>query len=161
MSLLDLTTWQGLIHSDGWREGSGGDAPVVEPATGAELARIGVATPPDVQKAARCAADAQQDWAAQPYAARAAVLRKAGQLFTEHAQEIADWLVRESGAVRPFAEFQTQVAAEECFAAAALSAEPYGQLLRTALPRLSMARRVPVGVVGVIAPFNAPIVLAI
>jgi benzaldehyde dehydrogenase (NAD) len=161
MSLLELAAWQGLIHSDGWVEGSAGQAPVVEPATGAELARVGVAAPSDVSRAARLAANAQRDWAAQPYVARAAVLRRAGQLFVEHAQEIADWLVRESGAVRPFAEFQTQVAAEECFAAAALAAEPYGQLLRTALPRLSMARRVPVGVAGVIAPFNAPIVLAI
>ncbi|MEU0312869.1 benzaldehyde dehydrogenase [Nocardioides sp. NPDC006273] len=161
MSLLDLTNWQGLIYSDGWIEGGGGAAPVVEPATGTELAQVGVATPTDVTKAASRAADAQRDWAAQPYAVRAAVLRRAGQLFTEHAAEIADWLVRESGAIRPFAEFQTQVAAEECFAAAALAAEPYGQLLRTAAPRLSMARRVPVGVAGVIAPFNAPIVLAI
>src|SRR4051794_2216634 len=161
MSLLDLDTWQGRIYSDGWVQGGSGDAAVLEPATGTELARTGRATPEDVLRAAERAAQAQVAWAGQPWPARAAVLRRAGQLFIEHAQEIADWLVRESGAVRPFAEFQTQVAAEECFAAAALAAEPYGQLLRTALPRLSMARRLPVGVVGVIAPFNAPIVLAI
>src|SRR4051794_26471495 len=161
MSLLDLDTWQGRIYSDGWVQGGSGDAAVLEPATGTELARTGRATPEDVLRAAERAAQAQVAWAGQPYAARAAVLRRAGQLFIEHAQEIADWLVRESGAVRPFAEFQTQVAAEECFAAAALAAGPYGQLLRTALPRLSMARRVPVGVAGVIAPFNAPIVLAV
>jgi benzaldehyde dehydrogenase (NAD) len=161
MSLLDLDVWQGRIFSGGWVNGGGGDAPVLEPATGAQLARAGRADPDDVSRAAERAAQAQPGWAAQPYLARAAVLRTAGQLFTEHAQEIADWLVRESGAVRPFAEFQTQVAAEECFAAAALAAEPYGQLLRSALPRLSFARQVPVGVAGVIAPFNAPIVLAI
>jgi benzaldehyde dehydrogenase (NAD) len=161
MSLLDLNAWQERIYSDGWVDGGAGDAPVLEPATGAELARTGRAAPADVARAAARAAQAQTGWAAQPYAARAAVLRAAGQLFTDHSGEIADWLVRESGAVRPFAEFQTQVAAEECFAAAALAAEPYGNLLRSALPRLSLARRVPVGVAGVIAPFNAPIVLAI
>ena len=53
--------------------------------------------------------------------------------------EIHDWLVRESGAIRPFAGFQTRaVAAEECFEAAALASHPYGQLLRSSLPRLSM-----------------------
>src|SRR5215218_2668 len=161
MSLLDLDAWQGRIYSDGWVEGGAGDAPVLEPATGTELARTGRATPTDVLRAAERAAEAQAAWAAQPYPARAAVLRAAGHLFTEHAPEIADWLVRESGAVRPFAEFQTQVAAEECFAAASLAAEPYGSLLRSAVPRLSLARRVPVGVAGVIAPFNAPIVLAV
>ena len=35
------------------------------------------------------------------------------------------------------------------------------ELLRSNQPRLSMARRLPAGVVGVIAPFNAPIILAI
>jgi benzaldehyde dehydrogenase (NAD) len=161
MSLLDLDTWHGHIYSDGWVDGAAGELPVIEPATGTELARVGMSTPSDVAKAASRAADAQRDWAAQPYAARAAVLRQAAHAFTDNADDIVDWLVRESGAVRPFAEFQVQVAAEECFAAAALAAEPYGQVLRSVLPRLSMARRVPVGVVGVIAPFNAPIVLAI
>ena len=51
--------------------------------------------------------------------------------------------------------------AEECYEAAALASAPYGELLRSALPRLSMARRLPVGVVGVIAPFNVPTILAI
>src|SRR3954453_20026511 len=126
MSLLDLEAWQGRIYSDGWVQGGDGDAPVLEPATGAELARTGRATPADVLKAAERAAQAQVAWAAQPYPARAAVLRAAGQLFTEHAREIADWLVRESGAVRPFAEFQTQAPAEEGFPPAALGADPSG-----------------------------------
>src|ERR671920_1659639 len=93
---------------------------------------------------------------------RAAVLRRAGQLFVEHEDEIHEWLVRESGAIRPFAGFQTRaVAAEECWEAAGLASQPYGELLRSNQPRLSMARRLPVGVVGVISPFNAPIILSI
>ena len=90
------------------------------------------------------------------------MLRRAGQLFIEHEDEIADWVMRESGAIRPFAQFQIRgEAAEECWEAAALASHPYGELLRSNQPRLSMARRLPVGVVGVIAPFNAPIILAI
>ena len=85
-----------------------------------------------------------------------------GSLFVEHEDEIHQWLMRESGAIRPFAAFQTRgVAAEECWEAAALASHPYGELLRSNQQRLSMARRLPVGVVGVIAPFNAPIILAI
>jgi benzaldehyde dehydrogenase (NAD) len=38
---------------------------------------------------------------------------------------------------------------------------PYGEVLRSAQPRLSLSRRFPAGVVAVIAPFNAPIVLSI
>lgn len=162
MEFLDRTHWEGRIYSGGWVPGSGGEYTAVEPATGRELARVGAATPADVHKAAERAAQAQREWAALSYDRRAEVMRRAGQLFVEHEGEIHDWLVRESGAIRPFAAFQTRaVAAEECWEAAALASHPYGELLRSNQPRLSMARRLPAGVVGVIAPFNAPIILAI
>jgi benzaldehyde dehydrogenase (NAD) len=163
MAFLDRSRWEGKIFTTGgWGPGSGGEYDAVEPATGTTLARVGAATAADVHKAAEAAAQAQRDWAALPYDQRAAVLRRAGQLFVEHEDEIHEWLIRESGAIRPFAGFQTRaVAAEECWEAAALAAHPYGELLRSNQPRLSMARRLPAGVVGVIAPFNAPIILAI
>jgi benzaldehyde dehydrogenase (NAD) len=163
MTFLDRSRWEGKIFTTGgWVTGSGGEYDAVEPATGAKLARVGAATEADVHKAAETAAQAQREWAALPYDQRAAVLRRAGQLFVEHEDEIHEWLIRESGAIRPFAGFQTRaVAAEECWEAAALASHPYGELLRSNQPRLSMARRLPAGVVGVIAPFNAPIILAI
>jgi benzaldehyde dehydrogenase (NAD) len=162
MTFLEPSTWEGRIYSGGWVAGSGGEYDAVEPATGNTLARVGAASAADVHKAAEVAAAAQQEWAALTYDKRAAVLRRAGDLFVEHEEEIHDWLVRESGAIRPFAQFQTRgVAAEECWEAAALASHPTGTILRSNQPRLSMARRLPVGVVGVIAPFNAPIILAI
>jgi benzaldehyde dehydrogenase (NAD) len=162
MSFLDSTTWTDKIYSGGWVAGSGGSYDAVEPATGQRLGSVGAATAEDVHAAAERAAEAQREWAALTYDRRAAVLRRAGDLFVEHEDEIHDWLVRESGAIRPFAQFQTRgVAAEECWEAAALASHPYGELLRSNQQRLSMARRLPVGVVGVIAPFNAPIILAI
>ena len=162
MAFLDRSTWEGKIYSGGWTTGSGGEYDAIEPATGKTLARVGAATAADVHKAAEAAAQAQQDWAALTYDRRAAVLRKAGDLFVEHEDEIHNWLIRESGAIRPFAQFQTRgVAAEECWEAAALASHPAGEILRSNQPRLSMSRRLPVGVVGVIAPFNAPIILAI
>ena len=162
MSFLDPAAWEGKVWSGGWVAGSGGTYDAVEPATGKKLATVGAATAEDVHTAAERAAEAQRDWAALTYDRRAAVLRRAGDLFVEHEDEIHDWLVRESGAIRPFAQFQTRgVAAEECWEAAALASHPYGELLRSNQQRLSMARRLPVGVVGVISPFNAPIILAI
>ena len=162
MGFLERNTWQGKIYSGGWIPGSGGEYDVVEPATGAKLARVGAATAADVHNAAQQATQAQQEWAALTYDRRASVLRRAAQLFVEYEAEIHEWLIRESGAIRPFAAFQTRVvAAEECWEAAALASAAYGELLRSNQPRLSMARRLPVGVVGVIAPFNAPIILAI
>ncbi|MCW2919381.1 MAG: hypothetical protein JWN52_7449 [Actinomycetia bacterium] len=161
MSLLDPTVWSGKACIGGWTATTGGTAPVVEPATGEALELIGVATPDDVSAAAEHAAKAQTAWARTPYTERAAVLRRAGDLFTRHAEEIQQWLIREAGSIPGKAAFETSVAAQECYEAAALVSRPLGEVLPTAEPRLSLARRTPAGVVGVIAPFNVPLVLAI
>ncbi|WP_225094715.1 benzaldehyde dehydrogenase [Streptomyces sp. CoH27] len=159
--LLDPSLWSGKAHIGGWTVPAGGSTRVVEPATGETLDAIGVATPDDVTVAAERAARAQQAWARAPYTERAAVLRRAGDLFTRHAEEIQRWIVREAGSVPGKAAFETVTAAQECYEAAALASRPLGEVLPSAEPRLSLARRVPAGVVGVIAPFNVPLVLGI
>src|SRR5262245_38950715 len=92
--------WAGRIYVDGkWVEGAGGDAPVIEPATGDEIGRTGRATADDVRRAAQGAASAQREWAALPHTQRSAVLRRAGDLFGAHADVLSGWNVREVGAV--------------------------------------------------------------
>jgi benzaldehyde dehydrogenase (NAD) len=154
MPLLDPQTWQpsplsGPAHA------------VTEPATGDPLGTVTLATAEDVDKAAQVARTAQTEWAHVPHFVRAGVLRKAGDLFAAHADELRDWLVRESGSIPGKADFELHVAAQECYEAAALASRPAGQVLPTEAPRLSYTRRVPVGVVGVISPFNAPLILSI
>jgi benzaldehyde dehydrogenase (NAD) len=161
MNLLDTTIWHGLLFNDGWTKPEGGDAAVVAPATGEEIGRTGIASPTDIARAARRAAEAQRAWAAAPYTERAAVLRRAGQLWEQHASEVGDWLVREAGSIPPKADVETDTAAQECYEAAALASHSVGEIIPSAQPRLSLARRLPVGVVGVIAPFNFPLILAI
>jgi benzaldehyde dehydrogenase (NAD) len=161
MSFLDGASWRGNISVGGWRPGGAGDAAVIEPATGETLARVGRASVDDVATAAQTAVDAQGAWAALPFTARTAILRKAGQLFNDHSAELAEWIVRESGGIQPKADLELHVAAEECFEAAAAASHPTGSILRSEMPRLSFSRRVPVGVVGVIAPFNFPLILSI
>ncbi|KOU22095.1 benzaldehyde dehydrogenase [Streptomyces sp. WM6372] len=155
MPLLDPTLWQ-----DGPTL-TGGAAPVVEPATGRTLATFALAATADVAESALRARAAQEDWARASHMERAAVLRRAGDLFTAHADELRDWLVRESGSIPGKADFELHVAAQECYEAAALASRPAGQVLPSEAPRLSFTRRVPAGVVGVVAPFNAPLILAI
>jgi benzaldehyde dehydrogenase (NAD) len=161
MNLLDSKIWTGKIFLDGWRPGGGGEADVVEPATGEKLGRVGMAAPADVGRAAARAAEAQRAWAAASYEERAAVLRRAGDLWVKHAEEIHQWVIREAGSIPPFGPRQTHFAELACYGASGLAAQPNGEILRTSEPHFSFARRVPVGVVGVIAPFNAPIILAI
>ncbi len=162
MTLLDSSRWQGKVFSGGWRAADGGGTSTVrEPATGAELGRVGLASPADVAAAAQAAAAAQPAWAATPYTQRAAILRKAGDIWLANAAEIEDWSIREGGKIPPAAQFETHVATEEVFEAATLPGRPYGDLLPSEQPHLSFAERVPVGVVGVISPFNFPQILAI
>ena len=159
--LLDEQTFDGQLFSGGWTTPHGGDAPNLEPATGNELGRTGIADAEDVARAGLGAATAQRDWAAASFEERAAVLRRAGTLVEEHADELQRWIVRETGAVPGLAQFAVGVAAQECYEAAALASRPLGEILPTNQPRLSLLRRVPVGVVGVISPFNVPLILSI
>src|SRR5579863_262503 len=161
MALMDEAVWRGKIYSGGWVDGGGGDAPVTEPATGAELGRTGIATPDDVARAAQLAAAAQPAWAATPHTERSAVLRRAADLWLANAPDIEWWGIRESGKIPPAMGFETHVATQEIYEAATLPSRAYGDLLPSEQPRLSFAERVPVGVVGVIAPFNFPQILAI
>jgi benzaldehyde dehydrogenase (NAD) len=160
MTLLEPRTWDGQVFSGGWVRSHGGDAPIVEPATGKELGRAGVADAEDVARAAATAAEAHRDWAATSFEERAAVLRRAGSLIEENADELHNWMTRETGSIPGMVQFATHVASQECYEAAALTSRPIGDILPTAQPRLSLLRRVPVGVVGVISPFNAPLILS-
>src|SRR5262245_21378426 len=161
MAFLDESIWRGKVYSSGWKQPAGGDAPVTEPATGAELGRAGIAAAADIAAATAAAAAAQTAWAATPHTERAALLRRAGDIWKANAAEIEQWNIRESGKIPPAAQFETHVATEEVFEAATLPTRPYGELLPSESPHLSFAERVPAGVVGVIAPFNFPQILAI
>jgi benzaldehyde dehydrogenase (NAD) len=161
VSLLTEPIWHGKVFLSGWTEPGAGPAPIMEPATGERLGEIGMASTADVSRAADAAAGAQRAWADRPFTERAAVLRRAGDLWGQHADEVAGWLTREAGAVPGMAGFNTHVAAEECYEAATLPSRGYGELIPSEEPRLSWTERNPVGVVGVIAPFNAPLILAI
>ncbi|MET9385488.1 aldehyde dehydrogenase family protein [Streptomyces sp. NPDC002928] len=154
MPLLDPKTWQS-------RTLTGPEYAVTEPATGDTLGTVTLAGAEDVRTAAADARAAQGEWARLPHFVRAGVLRKAGDLFAAHADELREWIVRESGSIAGKADFELHVAAQECYEAAALASRPAGQVLPSEAPRLSYTRRVPVGVVGVISPFNAPLILSI
>ena len=161
MGLLDSGTWNGKIFVDGWVDGGGGVRDVAEPATGGTLGSVGIAGVEDALAAATSAAVAQKAWAAVPPEERAAVMRRAGQLWEQHASEIDSWLIREAGSIPPKAQLETHRAASDCYEAAGLPTHPHGLVLPTNGDRWSFARRRPSGVVAVIAPFNFPLILSI
>ncbi|MGI8780217.1 MAG: benzaldehyde dehydrogenase [Solirubrobacteraceae bacterium] len=160
--MLDRKRWQGRVFIGGtWEQPSGGTIEVREPATGELLARAGAASAADVRRAGEHAAEAQPDWARTPGAARAAVMRTAGLLLERQSGEIARWIMRETGSVRRKAQFEIEASFSEFMEAAALATQSQGELLApTEAGQTNLARRLPIGVVGAITPWNSPLILA-
>src|SRR5437879_1259023 len=143
-----------------WRPGSGEPHEVREPATGRPLLTLPQSTPDDVARAAAAAAAAQPAWAETSYAERAAILRRAAEIYESHRPEIGTWTQRETGAVHGKMHHEQNFTVGELNAAATMPFQPYGQLVPSVVPgRLSMLRRVPAGVIGAITPWNSPSVL--
>jgi benzaldehyde dehydrogenase (NAD) len=153
--------WRGKIYSNGWKEPGLGTTDVIEKATGATLGEIGIASPEDISRAAATARDAHKEWAKVTGPKRGDVLREFSRLLLAHSEEIADQLVRETGSIRAKARWEVQITAREFLEAAALSSQPQGILTATLEAGFqSIARRIPVGVIGIITPWNSPLILA-
>ena len=152
--------WKGKIFTGRWQLSKGGTREVIEPATGRVLTEVGIADADDVREAAQAAALAQKEWADTPADQRAAVLRRAAQLLEAHADTLRPWIVRETGSIPPKADFELHMAAGILLEAASIATQPPGMMLPSGPKRMSFARRVPHGVVGVISPFNAPLILS-
>jgi benzaldehyde dehydrogenase (NAD) len=153
------TTWLDAFLQD-WRPGTGEARDVREPATGLHLLTLPGSTTDDVARAAAIAAQAQPGWAETNHVERARILRRAAEIYEAHRDEFGSWTQRETGAVHGKMHHEQNFTVQEILNAATMPSQPYGSLMPSAQPgRLSMVRRVPVGVVGAITPWNSPSVL--
>jgi acyl-CoA reductase-like NAD-dependent aldehyde dehydrogenase len=114
----------------------------------------------DVAAAVAAAQGAQRDWARLPAAARGAYLSKAADAIEARQEEIAQDMTREMG--KPLRESRGEAgraaAILRFFAGEGL--RPVGQLFeQSATGALVYTRRRPVGVVGLITPWNFPIAI--
>ncbi|MFL9676305.1 benzaldehyde dehydrogenase [Pseudomonas marginalis] len=149
-----------LFNGD-WIPASGSVIAVIEPATGEPLMRCAMANPADIAVACRSAALAQPAWAALGPRERAEVFRKAADLAQQSFAELALYVARETGGALFKGEHEVREAIVLLHQAAGLLSQPHGLVLPSAAGRLSYARRQPHGVVGVISPFNFPLVLSL
>jgi benzaldehyde dehydrogenase (NAD) len=143
-----------------WNPGSGEPHEVREPATGRGLLTLRLSTVDDVARAAAAAAAAQPAWAETNYQERAAILRRAADIYEAHRAEFGTWTQRETGAHRNKMHHEQNFTVQELLNASTLPSQALGSLMPSAQPeRMSIVRRVPVGVVGAITPWNSPSVL--
>jgi len=134
------------------------------PFTGAPIAAVPLSTPADVARAARLARAAQRPWAGTPVRERAAVLLRLHDLVLAHQSDVLDLIQVESG--------KSRASAFEEVADLALVTRHYGRraagyLAQRRVPGLlpvltrATVQPHPVGVVGVISPWNFPLTLAL
>jgi benzaldehyde dehydrogenase (NAD) len=143
-----------------WEPGTGSAIDDVEPATGRHIATVAGSTTDDVARASAAAKAAQPAWAETSFQERARILRKAADIYEANREEFGTWTMRETGASHSKMHHESNFAYGELLSAATLPWQPYGSLVPTAVRgRLSMVRRIPVGVVGAITPWNSPSVL--
>ena len=143
-----------------WEPGSGAPVEDHEPATGRLIATVRGSTTDDVARAAAAAKAAQPAWAETSFQERARILRKAADIYEANREEFGTWTMRETGASHSKMHHESNFAYGEILSAATLPWQPYGSLVPTAVKgRLSMVRRIPIGVVGAITPWNSPSVL--
>lgn len=144
--------------------GSAGDHEVVSPIDGRPLATLPRSGVEDVDRALADAREAQAAWAERPLRERRAILRRAGRLFLAHQQELLDLIQLENGKNRLSAfEEVSDVSLTAAYYARAARRLLRPRRRRGVIPVLTSVRerRVPKGVVGVISPWNYPLMLAV
>jgi benzaldehyde dehydrogenase (NAD) len=158
--LLVDNRWVGKVFNGHWRPSAAGTLSVVEPATGGELALVGVAGPTDAAYAAQQAAAAQPTWAKLSSRERAEVLRNAAGVLQSNLETLAPLVSRETGGIIPKGQHEVREAVALLHMASGLALGTRGEVLQSLSGRLSYARRIPRGVVGIISPFNFPLILS-
>ena len=158
-----ITTLKNFIDGEFVDPADGQAEPVLNPATGEAIAEAPLSTPADVDRAVKAAGAAWDGWATTTPGERALALLKLADAIEEHADELAE--LESDNAGKPINAFRDDeipfmVDNLRFFAGAArcMEGRAAGEYLSG---YTSIIRREPVGVVGQIAPWNYPLMMAV
>ena len=129
---------------------------VVDPATGEAVARAPDASAADVDEAVGAARAGAEVWGATGARERARCLTRLADRLDEHADELATLELRESGKTIGQCRTDVRVAAESCRFYAGGADKLSGETVRSNADETAETIVEPVGVVGVIIPWNWP-----
>src|SRR6185437_1237984 len=114
----------------------------------------------DVDDAVKAAREAFRSWRLAPAPARAEVLYRTGTLLTERKEEYAQLMTREMGKVLEETRGDVQEAIDTAYYMAGEGRRMFGQTTPSELQsKFAMSVRMPVGVCGMIAPWNFPMAI--
>jgi acyl-CoA reductase-like NAD-dependent aldehyde dehydrogenase len=156
------TTTVPSTASDG-AAGTAGSIEVENPATGQVIASVPVVAPGEVVELVARARRAQAGWEALGFEGRAAVMKRCQRWVSDNAERVIETIVSETGKAYEEALLAEIGYAEAAFGFWAKNAEKYlaDERVKSASPFVKgkklIVRHVPVGVVGVIGPWNYPL----
>jgi vanillin dehydrogenase len=151
------------LYIDGKWSGAadGAVADDFNPATGALFARVAQAGRADALRAVEAAYKARESWARMIVSERAAILLRAADILATRVDEYREVLIDESGSTFGKSMFEVFYCIDLLRSAAGDARHIFGETLPHSMTgQVGMTVRQPLGVIGGIAPFNAPFLLA-
>lgn len=116
--------------------------------------------PEDVERAVEAAADTFNKWRLVPPPKRGEIILKAGLLLQEHKEELARFMTKEMGKVLREARGDIQEAIDMAFYVAGEGRRLLGETTTSELrDKFAMTVRMPVGICGLITPWNFPMAI--
>jgi acyl-CoA reductase-like NAD-dependent aldehyde dehydrogenase len=160
VALLGTKSFQNYIAGEWVDAASGETFESTSPANGDTIGTFPKSAAEDVDRAVDAAKAAYEAWRLVPAPKRGEILFRFGQLLIDHKDELADLMTREMGKVLPEAAGDVQEAIDMSFYMAGEGRRLFGQTTPSELQdKFNMSVRMPIGVVGVITPWNFPIAI--
>lgn len=114
----------------------------------------------DVEEAVRAARKAFESWRLVPAPKRGDILRKVGDLMVAHKEELAHQMTREMGKVLAETRGDVQEGIDTAYYAGTEGRRLFGHTVPSELAnKFNMALRVPIGVAGIVTPWNFPMAI--
>ncbi|MEK4698289.1 aldehyde dehydrogenase family protein [Solibacillus sp. FSL R7-0668] len=137
------------------------EIPVVNPANGEQIGTVPLSTKEQVDLAVQKAKAAQKEWALIPAPKRADYLYEIAFKLKEKKEYLAQMLTKEMGKVIEEARGEVQEGIDMALYMAAEGRRLFGETVPSELPnKFAMSVRAPIGVAGLITPWNFPIAIA-
>jgi acyl-CoA reductase-like NAD-dependent aldehyde dehydrogenase len=157
---LGTEAFQNYIGGSWMDAASGETFESINPANGETIGIFPKSGPEDVDRAVEAATAAYEDWRLVPAPKRGEILFGFGALLAERKDELADLMSHEMGKVLAEAGGDVQEAIDMSYYMAGEGRRMFGQTTPSELrDKFNMSVRMPIGVVGVITPWNFPIAI--
>jgi betaine-aldehyde dehydrogenase len=162
MATISKSKLQNFIDGEFVDAAEGATEEVTNPANGEVIADMPLSTEEDVNRAVAAAKAAYAGWSTTTPAERATAMLKLADILDEHAEELSDLEAADAGKPRnAFLEDEMPAVSDTLRFFAGAGRVPEGQASGEYVEnRTSIIRREPAGVVGQIAPWNYPLMMA-